>query len=421
MIHNFKRSGRKLHDVWALILFIIYVLGGITILTIYSDVTDYLLIAKNFDLGILIYCTGFIFFQFFSLMIAFLFFPGAIMHFGCLFLPIASIIASFFSGSVITICLTFLFSLISFALYFFYLKKQIKFAAVICQKSTEIISKNILLIVSYLTMCCSFFSILFYFIFISLINMKNQVFERHIASFCIFLLIFWIFFNTLYSCRVLISSTIFLKFLSDTNSAVEAFGNLLYSLGSICFGGLLIAIITSLRVLVDRDRADREQSGSSTIFHAILICIFAMLEDLINYSNQWAFTYIALEGKSYIRSTKEAWQTLFEGRSYAFINNYLAETILGVFSLFYMLFFFVGLFFLKESLFSNLKSIEKVISLLYVLTVYSFACTLIYSLFEAGVKALSFTFALFPDQVKSKDQELADAFERRKVEYTARA
>lgn len=419
MIHSFKRSGRKMHDIWALIFFVIYVLTGMTVLALCSNVNDIFKIMKNFNFTIIAYTGFFIFIQFFSLLVSLCLFPGPLMHVSCFCVPIMAFIVSLLLGEILAIILSFVFGAISLVIYFVYLRKQIKYAAVIAQKSTEIISKNLLLILTYLLGSFCVFSSFMYLILMALLDLQAKKMESMIANFCVFLLVFWIFFNTLYSCRVLVASTVFLKFLSDTSSAAESFANLFYSLGSICFGGLLIALVTALRAIVQQERDERQRSGQSTILLVIVLLFIAILQDLIDYSNQWVFTYIALEGKSYVQSTKEAWQSLFDGRSRGITDNYLVESVLGLFSFFFYLLFTAGLYFIKKDLFIDIAgNANKIVALSYVLLCYLFACILVYSLFESGVKALTFTFVLFPEQVKRKDQKLADAFERRKIAYS---
>jgi hypothetical protein len=59
------------------------------------------------------------------------------------------------------------------------------------------------------------------------------------------------------------------------------------SFGSICFGSLLVAILSALRQLANAARADDEGG----ILLCIAECILGCLESLLEYFNTWVSTY----------------------------------------------------------------------------------------------------------------------------------
>ena len=77
-----------------------------------------------------------------------------------------------------------------------------------------------------------------------------------------------------------------------------------YSFGSICFGSLLEALITALRVLAEnaRDQSREDNDGCASILYCVLECILSLLEDIIEYFNQWAYVLIGIYGYSYLES-----------------------------------------------------------------------------------------------------------------------
>jgi len=106
------------------------------------------------------------------------------------------------------------------------------------------------------------------------------------------------------------------------------------SLGSICLGSLLEALITALRVIVNMYRNDRRNNNDSlneagTIFLCILECILRLLQDIIDYFNQWAYVYIGVYGYSYVESGRKVLE-LFRARGLTtIITNDLVGYVLA--------------------------------------------------------------------------------------------
>jgi hypothetical protein len=103
-----------------------------------------------------------------------------------------------------------------------------------------------------------------------------------------------------------------------------------YSLGSICFGSLLNALITALRVAADmaRENATQDQEGGAALLYCILQCILSCLEDIIEYFNQWAYVFVGIYGTGYLESGKMVLE-LFKARGItAIISNGLASYVL---------------------------------------------------------------------------------------------
>jgi hypothetical protein len=87
---------------------------------------------------------------------------------------------------------------------------------------------------------------------------------------------------------------------------------LTYSFGSISLGSLLVAIIQFLRQACSVARSSEANSGNMAAACAfcILQCILGILEWAVEFINRYAFSYIALYGKSYIQSAKDTWVIL---------------------------------------------------------------------------------------------------------------
>jgi len=65
------------------------------------------------------------------------------------------------------------------------------------------------------------------------------------------------------------------------------------SFGSICFGSLLVAIIQTLRTMVENARSDNDNGGSAFLL-CILDCLLRCLEDMLEYFNKFAYIYVGM-------------------------------------------------------------------------------------------------------------------------------
>ena len=104
-----------------------------------------------------------------------------------------------------------------------------------------------------------------------------------------------------------------------------------YSFGSICFGSLLEAVVTALRVLAEnaRDQSREDNDGCASILYCVLECILSLLEDIIEYFNQWAYVLIGIYGYSYLESGRRVME-LFRARGWtAIITNDLVGYVLS--------------------------------------------------------------------------------------------
>lgn len=99
-----------------------------------------------------------------------------------------------------------------------------------------------------------------------------------------------------------------------------------YSLGSICFGSLIVAILQMLR-----DSLRRAQNGRNAgILRCIAMCILAYIERLVEYFNKWAYVYVGLYGYSYMEAGKRV-INLFKTRGWqTIIADNLVSRLLGI-------------------------------------------------------------------------------------------
>ena len=106
------------------------------------------------------------------------------------------------------------------------------------------------------------------------------------------------------------------------------------SLGTICFGSLLIAIVHTLREILNKfrtNRRDRREDGIAVvILTCIASCILECLEGLMVYINRYALCYTAVYGEDFLTSGKSIMQ-LFEQRLSCYCVGLLLVFICSLF------------------------------------------------------------------------------------------
>ena len=90
-----------------------------------------------------------------------------------------------------------------------------------------------------------------------------------------------------------------------------------WSLGSICFGSLLTAVVQSLHRLA---RNARRNSRNNAFVLCVVDCLLNFLERLVQYFNSYAFVYVGLYGYDYLSAGKKVFE-LFSERGWTNIIN----------------------------------------------------------------------------------------------------
>lgn len=105
------------------------------------------------------------------------------------------------------------------------------------------------------------------------------------------------------------------------------------SFGSICFGSLLVAIIETLKTLVQSARADDDNGGCAAFLLCLVECLLNCLEGILEYFNKFAYIYVGLYGYSYLEAGKNVF-TLFQQKGWTvIINDDLVSNTLSLFCL----------------------------------------------------------------------------------------
>jgi len=105
-----------------------------------------------------------------------------------------------------------------------------------------------------------------------------------------------------------------------------------YSFGSISLGSLLVAIIQFLRQLCSAAQHNAASDGNivGSILFCILGCLIGILNWAVEFLNRYAFSYIALYGKSYVAAAKDTWRMIKDRGIDALVNECLIGPVLSM-------------------------------------------------------------------------------------------
>lgn len=408
---HYKLTTRKFNDAWAVVLYVVFTAAVLCFLFFQSAQQNYLELLKHFDMKILVFTFVYTFASFFLQLACLLFFPGPAMHAACIGMPFVSMAMALYSGQGYAVFMAVVFGILALVLYVFVLRKHIRYAAAIVASAANVIVKNIFAVTTTLVLSTTAFLCLLYFFCANSLGYASDNGRLSLLLVTGFFVLAWTFYVVYYFLRVFISSVVIVYFVyaQGVSRAAEALRNSLYAVGSICFGALIIAIVTVLRALVDRER-DRSR-GASGIFYVVALFLIDILHDLIAYSNEWAFCYVALTGRPYVAATKESWKIIVRPDNRCITNSTILSMLLGLFTFTLTVGYAFGVYVLVDA---RLSSELKMVSSIFLVLTYAFFANGISAIFDAGVKGLLFGYTTFPAEIRAKDEAVADAIEEQR-------
>lgn len=116
-----------------------------------------------------------------------------------------------------------------------------------------------------------------------------------------------------------------------------------YSFGTIAFGSAIVALIQTARFILRHIgleteakaiKEKRQRRGWTRWFNPItwLEAILLLMEKAISYCNFYAFSYVAIWGKPFIKSSRSAWNLLSHQGMTAIVNDVVVGMILSFIS-----------------------------------------------------------------------------------------
>ncbi|CAG8704238.1 28180_t:CDS:2 [Dentiscutata erythropus] len=183
------------------------------------------------------------------------------------------------------------------------------------------------------------------------------------------------------------------------------------SIGSICFGSLIIALLNTARAVL-RTFADSDD-GACGFLACCIACLLAWIESIVEYFNFYAYVEVAIYGKSYCQAAKDTWTLIKDRGIEAIINDDLIGNVLTMGSL--LIGVLCGLFgFLYIHLFLNFllqdqNSSTLVIVFILICFVIGFMmCVVITDSVSSGVSTTFVALAEDPDALRRTKPVLFD-------------
>ncbi|KAI8824184.1 plasma-membrane choline transporter-domain-containing protein [Fimicolochytrium jonesii] len=102
------------------------------------------------------------------------------------------------------------------------------------------------------------------------------------------------------------------------------------SFGPIAFGSLIIALIQTLRHVANQIRRNAQEDNNSALALVATCadCLLSMIEGVIAFINVYAFTQVAIYGKSYLEAGRDTWALLQSRGVDLIINDDLTSGVL---------------------------------------------------------------------------------------------
>lgn len=202
-------------------------------------------------------------------------------------------------------------------------------------------------------------------------------------------------------------------------SGIKAFGrSMTYSLGSIAFGSLIVAILDLIRGLVSIIQSTQASEGDmvGAAIACVAGCIIGCIQYLIEFFNKYALINVSLYGNSYITAAKETWRLMKDRGITALINDSLVNILWTfgsvVVGIICGIFAYVYIKQTDPSAFNSESSYYAVVLFFAIGLGSQIALTLGAGSIGAGVSTLFVTLAEDPQVMAQKEPELFEMIRR---------
>ena len=188
-----------------------------------------------------------------------------------------------------------------------------------------------------------------------------------------------------------------------------------YSLGSICFGSLLAAIIRTIRsilmVINGKMRQREAHHAPSSLLDRlnrwaarVILNLLHILDRMIVYFNRYAFCFVAIEGQDYMTASSTAVQ-LFKSRGFTtLLNDDIIDLLIQISTIMIgLLTMILAYVYCKSVILSKTYS--------YLLALFAFFCgyvmsTVLLSTMSSAVTTVYVSFAKNPQDLEVSDNIL---------------
>lgn len=407
---RYSHPKRKFHDAWAFFLFIIVTISCNAFYIMQKP--EKTLIEFKFGpttYAAIFYVLGCMAAQ----TLLFLTMPALFMHISFFLSPLLSIGVAIYLQQMYLIIVALIVGAINLFFYFFYYRKHIKYSAAVLRASSKsVVSYSYVIIPTVLFTA----SLIFAQVFVMGYFTGESIHENGWQLAVLVFQIFWLGFTMIYFGRVFVSSIVALDIITveeGVSIVGDAFKNSLYCLGSICFGSLIIALISTLKFFHDRNmRNSRDRGLGYVIIQIIIGVLIAMLKNFIEFVNHWALVYMSLYGTKYIDSVKESFDLIMFQRNHILVNNLCLMPVMNVLSESMVIGFLILMYYmLKSALYHDVRILITTIITSGAMFMFN---DIYINIFDTATKAFLFSYHKDPVAVKNKYEKTYYMLEEQK-------
>lgn len=398
-----QRQTRKVHDMWALIAFIVYSATTNCLVMLHEHIKQH-----QIDMDLLYrisWCAGAFMAGFILVtLLAFRFIPKPTLHASFVASIVFFLILAATSGSAMGIFLCFLGAGLSLYVYIYWGIKYIPFTSEVLKGATSVVLEHWLSIFSVHVMVSIIFTAQMMISILALLS--TDIRADYYLHIMFVMQLLWSKANAMYFFIVFVSSVVSIHVFNagrPVKTLIEPLTNTLYASGSICIGGLLLAIVQALRYMLrmsepENRRRGRERGILERIFIDIVEFLLVFLEDIIRLANDWVFVYIAVYGKSYKKALQGSFEKAAEPGNNIMISSLIVDKALWFFGLVgtaaYVVLINVSVGF--DTIVQTSSYNEFFLPTLVTI----FSLTTFLSMFSAGTKCILFVYSEKPDCVE---------------------
>ncbi|KAL0265792.1 UNVERIFIED_CONTAM: hypothetical protein PYX00_011507 [Menopon gallinae] len=313
-------KGRKFHDAWAFFLYAIATSAMYSVVFALGDSVSLRGLMINYRLATA--ALGYLAAVVLATVLFFRFCPKLTLHFSFLGGNILNLYFILHFRKTYAIVYGALWGALSLLFYFVYGYRYIAFTSVILRDSARTFVAYFLhfVLVELAAVALLVINCVAIFLFTALVQ---KVAYARLLQILLVLNYFWTESNMLYALSVFASSVAGIHVLSlgkPRGTLGRSFRNTFFALGSICLGGLIIAVIKTLQHVTDRTRNERRFLIFS-IFQIVCMLFLYFLVDIARTINDWAYLYLAIHGTSFRDSVVSSFEIAMQRTGAAIMTS----------------------------------------------------------------------------------------------------
>jgi hypothetical protein len=405
---------RTFKDGWAFILYLLYTIGCSGYLVLFGMESGASLTNINYKLLTVLSLSTLSIIVLSFLLFAFL--CEFTLKFSAILFPVVQIIVMCLFPSTFTIIFGVL-TIVSWLFFMYLFWSKIPIVAKVLTYTTRICLSHLFTCFFGIAICSAIqiFQVVLFFLVFPKLDEKSSIYMVAVVV----LNLFWTLANFNYFFKVYISSVVAFHFVNSGSGVFgDTLSNTVYALGSISYAGLVIAIVQTCKLLVNRARRDdrEEQDLFTKIMLCILVFFLALLEDIIQFANQFSMPYIAIHGCGYTESVRESFKLITSINSIALSGVSLLNIALSQFStLMICVTFGLSYYTLSQDLKFDFQDKLFLSSAINTIVGVSVVYFITMSTFISSYLGLIYLYAERPNLVSDADPRISDVLKKTTV------